>query len=269
MATLFDAPSPSGRNDAKLFLNSRGQLLDRYGRHWGGSQIRKMAHDALPPDLGHGAAGAGETNEHERKASEMRAAMQKLMDGFDLHDEVAGAISALLDKYFPAENRRAPGPDAVRGAGARDRGGPLSRHRAPGGGDEDDESDGPDLERFARFLAQKGLDRTEIAEALKIVGAGEAEDEIPENAVHGGPPIKGRVGPELDLAKEYPGSELVTRDVYGDQPEPSRHLIGGGIVARVGSRSMPAGDAALASDEDIEEQITREYGPGPKVGMFG
>jgi hypothetical protein len=49
MATLFACPSPSCRNDARLYLDSKGRLLDRRGAYWGKSQIRKMALDAALP----------------------------------------------------------------------------------------------------------------------------------------------------------------------------------------------------------------------------
>ena len=46
---MFPCPSPKGTNDAKLYLNERGELLDRWGRLWGRRQM--LAFDALPPDF--------------------------------------------------------------------------------------------------------------------------------------------------------------------------------------------------------------------------
>jgi hypothetical protein len=254
MATLFDAPSPTGRNDAKLFLNSRGQLLDRYGRHWGGSQIRKMAHDALPPDV-HGAPGAGEKPDHERSAQEMKAEMQKLVDDYDLHDEVAAAVMALCEKHFPASasNKRGPGPDAVKGAGARDRhrvgrdAGPLSRHRAPGGRDDDDDEID---EKVREFLRGKGLDDESIEIAIKKAREDReaARDSRPQNAIHGGRGgrlsgvVKDAESPE-SLEVQYPGIGNVLRDTLGELDRERFAPLGGG------SRPMLAGDAVICMDD--------------------
>jgi hypothetical protein len=163
----------------------------------------------------------------------------------------------------------APAAGAGRGAGA------VDRHRRGAGARDKDEFD-PHV--FVSLLRRQGLSEADIEQALALVQGGEATDRLPLNGLHGtgGHTSRGPSGSradEADIEREYPGASNVFRDTYGDQPEPDlprRHLVGGGIVARVGSRPVTAGDAALASDEDIERQIEREYGnAGPRVGMFG
>jgi hypothetical protein len=188
---MFAAPSPKGTNYQGLFLNSAGELFDRSGRRWGRSQIAKMAQDAMP-DL-HGAVGAGEKSDYERREGELKAEMQKLCDEFDLHDEVAAAVIGLVDKHFPSRSLRGPGPNATlgKGAGARDRG-PLDRHRGPGGDEDEDDAI---VERIREFLASKGLDDEVIEEALKRVRTDReaaAKDRLPVGHArrHGRPPFR-------------------------------------------------------------------------------
>jgi hypothetical protein len=254
-----------GHDAHGVFMTKGGSMITK--RDWP-KMKRTLTFDELVSPTG--AAGAGEKDEHERKASEMRAAMQELMDGFDLHDEVAGAISALLDKYFPAENRRAAGPNSVRGKGARD--GPLSRHRAPGG-DEDD-----DFAGFRKLLRGKGLDDQSVERAVGYARRDreEAEDRIPKNGLYGtgGHTSRGPSGNSRDYDLDLPDTTLGMGNYEPDPNrlsptydpskgrDPAARLPGGGT-----SRRLSAGDAAL--DEDIERQIEREYGPGPKIGMFG
>ena len=196
MSTLFACPSPKRTNHQGLWLNSAGELFDRSGRRWGRSQIAGMAMDAMPPELATG------ERDHEAREMELRAELQRVLDEFDLHDEPAAAIMALVDKHFPAPNKRAPGPDATRGKGARD--GPLSRHRAPGGHDDDDD----EIERRVKeYLEGHGLDPASVKKALEIMrrdraAAAVSDDELPNNRFGNGPPIKQRLETDAELEKK-------------------------------------------------------------------
>jgi hypothetical protein len=272
MSTQYACPSPTGRNNAQLFLTKSGTLVDRHGRAWGKSSIRRMAMDALPPDL-HGAAGAGEKSDHEHKEMALRSELQRLLDEYDMHDEVAAAVMALVDKFFPPSehNRSGPGPNAVRGKGARD--GPLSRHRAPGG-----DADEPNLEAIAKFLAGKGLSPAEVAEAIEIVKRDheEARDARPENAINGG--FGGRFSGankgapsgkypglqpvmDADLAKEFPGIDYTAADPYGE-PVSQRLEREAATVRERGGRL--AGDTAPCFDAELQTLIDNV-----KTTMFG
>jgi hypothetical protein len=255
MATLFDAPSPSGRNNARLFLNSRGQLLDRYGRHWGGSQIRKMAFDALPPDFAAGGKSAEETDwgkqdRHDEARSDLRRFCSK--HGLDVGQQKE--LSELFGRHLDRLPREA-------GAGTTDNAGPLSRHGVPGDSDDDDEV----VEKVREYLSGHGLDDESIETALEKVkrDRAEAKDRLPVNALHGG--MHGyRSGrskdAEVDLSKEFPGSEYTTRDVYGaptsEQYDPVRvqgERIGASMPGGGVTRRGYAGD--MAFDEETERNI--------------
>jgi hypothetical protein len=248
MATPFACPSPRGSNNAGLFLTKPGTLVDKHGRSWGASSIRRMALDAALPD-------ANAERDHEHRGNELHADMQKLVDEFDLHDEVADAVMSLLAKHFPPQSKRGPGPDATRGAGARDR-----RRGADARDDRDDDG----LAEFRKHLAAKGLNADEIAEACEIAKRDredEATDRLPANAIHGG--MHGyrsgvsKHATDADLEAEFAGIEYTSRDVYG---EPVSERERRDTVRERGVRL--GGDRAF--DAELEQLIANV-----KVGAFG
>jgi hypothetical protein len=224
-------------------------MLDRYGRHWGASSMRKMALDtalAAPPDTGTGKRkwGPGDwAKNHTRHA--LGDALEAACTEHGLSDDEHQALRDLVEQHLHGEAQSGGAAATDKGAGARD---------------ADDEIDakvrellkghGPDDESVERAIAMARKDR----EA--------ARDSRPENAIHGG--FGGRLSgvskeesPE-SMEVQYPGIGNVLGDNYGEQPEPPR----------LSGRPMYAGDAAF--DEDIEEVLAREYGSsGPKIGMFG
>jgi hypothetical protein len=151
-----------------------------------------------------------------------------------------------------------------------------------GAGSQDKEAaaadDGPDLEAFVALLRKAGLDEETVREALEIIGAGEAQDVLPHSALGGrlhGRTGSGSIRPDSDeeMERRYPGYGTVQLDTYGTLDparnlpprgdfdpardparDPVRRLPQGGT-----SRRVQAGDAGLAADEDIEQQIEREY----------
>jgi hypothetical protein len=236
--TVFDAPSPRGSNNAKLFLNSRGQLLDRHGRHWGASSIRKMAQDAAlgaPPDEDRRRWGPGDWAAANSRHA-LHDALKEAILAHGLDDQQHEELRGLIDGHLRGEsgNAGAAATDKNRGAAALD--------------DEDF------AEKVRAFLKGRGLDDQSVEEAIEIAlrNREAGVDELPNNAIGGGPPVKNRVASEADLAKEYPGIEHTTLDVYGTL-DPARNLPGNGT-----SRRVQAGDAAL---EASDAELAREY-PG-------
>ena len=260
---MFAAPSPKNTNNAGLYLTKAGSLIDKRGAYWGRSQIVKLAMDAMPHDLGE--------RDHERRGTDLQNEMQKLVDDFDLHDEVGAAIMALYAKHFPVPNRRAPGPDAVRGKGARD--GPLSRHRAPGGDEDDDDDDF--AEKVRAYLSGKGLSDDDVEKAIEIARrdrAAKVADELPENAIANGPPIKCRVESDADLEKEFPGFSNTTADPYGEALSARREREADEVRRegeRIGSR-LPSGGVSrrLSNDVAFDAELTQLI-ENVKVGVFG
>jgi hypothetical protein len=259
---MFACPSPKNTNRAQLYLNKRGELMDRSGAFWGRSQIGKLAMDAMPPDL-HSASGP--RRPHNPLASQARsdhaAALKKLSDVLALPEEVADRIKTIIEE---AEREAIQEYAASLGAGAGKGAAATDKNKGAGALDYDDDDDASVERRVRELLASKGLDDEAIEEALKRVRADReaARDSRPQNAIHGG--RGGRLSgaskdAEVDLAKEYPGSEHTTLDVYGTQPEPDRYgydpaqrLPGGGTSRRLSNDAAP-----LATDEDL----AREY-PG-------
>jgi hypothetical protein len=137
----------------------------------------------------------------------------------------------------------------------------------------------------------KGLDPKSIEQAIEIAKrdrAAAVTDERPNNAIGGGPPIKERLEAS-DLESEYPGISdypdtmtLGQLDPNRDRPgyrsevreaseRAMRRVPGAGTGIRLKTPAhTPTGDAAVASDEDVERQLVADYGSaGPKVGVFG
>jgi GNAT superfamily N-acetyltransferase len=265
MPTLFDAPSPSGRNNARLYLDSKGHLLDRYGRHWGGSQIRKMAFDALPPDLGTGEKPKKPMNWHASAArNDLNAALKKLCDvmGWE-HEDAAGQVDDILaehERKQVQEHAAALGVGGGKGAGK----GALDKAKGAAARDDDDEEDEID-ERVRKLLRGKGLADDDVEKAIELARKDreEARDSRPQPATRGG--FGGRFsGATKDVESEYGGGHLLDLPDYTPDPDrfgsgydplkgrdPARNLPGRGI-----SRTL-SNDAAIASDAEF----AREY-PG-------
>jgi hypothetical protein len=180
---LFPCPSPTGRNDAGLFLNERGELCDKYGGLW--ARHGTMALDALPPGLPAPKISDEERDmlDHEEKMAALCTELQHAMgeSGLDLHPEARGVLIEIM-------NRHCQGHHSIRGRphhGATDvEMRAALRHVA---GENGHDADAPDLEEFVKFLRQRGLDEEAIREALQIVqGSGEASDKFPVSGVLGG-----------------------------------------------------------------------------------
>jgi hypothetical protein len=99
MATtlLFDAPSPRGTNYAGLYLTKGGTLVDRRGRSWGASQMRRMALDAAMtssvPKKPHNPLATGARNDFD-------SALKELCDALGLEtEEVAGQVGDIIDEH--------------------------------------------------------------------------------------------------------------------------------------------------------------------------
>jgi hypothetical protein len=166
------------------------------------------------------------------------------------------------------------------GAAATD--GPLSRHKVPGG-DEDDEDD--EFAEFRKLLRGKGLDDESVERAVGHARRDreEAEDVLPHNALGGrlhGRTGSGSIRPDSDaqLEKQYPGISRTSMDPYGaprsdENPYDPTRRLGERLAERLpsgGSGRRLSNDAGLAADEDIERVLEQDYGSsGPAIGMFG
>jgi hypothetical protein len=160
---LYAAPSPSGRNDMKLYLNSRGELLDKNGVFWGKSQIARMARDEMPDGLSPASTAKPSGREHEanERLKKLRVGVEMLLEKLDLSDHVCRAFYDLLKQMEP-RSLHDVGPNAKDAA----------KHRRA----RDEE---PSHEEFAKYLRSKGLDEEAIAEALEFAGYGETADALP------------------------------------------------------------------------------------------
>lgn len=127
---MFPCPSPSGRNDAGLYLDRAGNLVDRNGALWG--RRNTMAMDSLPESV---------RAPHVPSASddaEARVGMLKhILRGYGLDDkscdeacqiarnELAGEVSG--EDYIPASGLKSAGGMGGRLSGERSRLGEGSR----------------------------------------------------------------------------------------------------------------------------------------------
>jgi hypothetical protein len=173
---LFPCPSPSGRNDAGLYLDRGGNLVDKHGALWG--RRGTMAMDSLPDGMSPSGttAPSGREKEALEQLKKLRNGVEKLLEKLDLSDEVCHEFYNLLGVTKP-RSLRDVGPNAERGAKDSRRG------RA-----RDEE---PDHEGLVKFLRSRGLDEQSINRVLEIARAAaaeeeEAEDKLPSNALHSG-----------------------------------------------------------------------------------
>jgi hypothetical protein len=275
MTTMYNAPSPRGTNNAGLYLTRAGHLVDKHGNHWGRSSMKMALDAALASPMSTGPKKPQNPIAAQARGS-LHSELKKLCDAMGLeHGELRDQITDLIDeaerKSLQEYVASLGGPEG-KGKGALD-----------DDDDEDDEIDEID-ERVRKLLRGKGLADDDVEKAIELArkDRAEAKDRLPANAIHGG--MGGHLsgvskhGDDLDLTSEYgPGIQNTTRDVYGaarsdENPyDPVRRLgeraaerlPGGGVSRRL------TGDVVLATDEDIEQQIEREYGRGPGIGMFG
>lgn len=238
-----------------VFMTPNGSMITR--KDWGPMK-RKLAYDVdlSATNLGTGEKPKGPINWQANHArNDLHAALKEFCTALGLkHETVADAVKEILEQHeaeaLQAQAAEAGGAVSGKGAGALD----------------DTDADEDEVAAKVReILAGMGWDDEKIEAALAKRREEGAEDVIPHSAI--GHRLHGRSGsgsirPDTDAEMEqaYPGISNVLGERYGVQPEPPRSGIG------VGGRRMPAGhDAALT----IEEQIEREYGPGPGIGMFG
>jgi hypothetical protein len=209
---LFNAPSPRGSNNAQLFLNSKGELLDRTGAYWGKSQIAKLpklARDELPDNLRAPAPANGSAHGNEREAEERLTKLRRELEdligerGLDLLDESKGQILAVLQKHCGDATR------ARRGSATDN----ARRHRVA--------HDEPDHEGLVQFLRSKGLDEQSIAHVLAIAREeaepeADGKDRLPANALHGGygGRLTGASRDHDDFAERFPEAAKIG-SVYG------------------------------------------------------
>jgi hypothetical protein len=270
---MFACPSPSGRNNAGLYLDTGGSLRDRHGNYWGKSQIRRMAHDAaLAPEP------SGEPQRSQRSTAEwaqshartaLYEALGEACREHELTDDEHTELRDLIDQHLSGEAQ------ADKGAGA------VDRDKGAAALDDDEV-----FEKVREILRSKGLDDETIERAIEVAkkDRAEAKDRLPVPATRGGMGgyrsgrSKDRYD-ETDFAKDYPES-VTTADPYGEpvsrrlerDADPAREageraaarLPGGGV-----SRRLAAGDAVPCA---TDEEMAREYGEGFLVtteGVFG
>jgi hypothetical protein len=272
MAT-FACPSPKGTNNAKLFLNSRGELLDRRGNYWGRSQIARMAQDqALDPPVAFGAERKWTPNDwqasHTRKALE--AALQEATEAHGLDNDQHRELLDLIHRHLKGEAQEG------RGAGATDN------------DDNDDDADNDDdfAQKVRAYLSGKGLDPKSIDQAVEIVTRNRAAgvDERPQNAIRGGFGGKLSGATKDEVEAEYGGSHMLDLPDYSPDPDRDRlpgyrqsvyaaseramrQVAGGGVGRRIDTPPGASDAAICASDEEM----AREYPGIENVGtsMFG
>jgi hypothetical protein len=264
---MFHAPSPKNTNRAQLYLNARGELVDRSGAFWGKSQIKKMALDAALPGT--------EWNErsdavHPRLA-QLMAELKSLVEKGDLESGLHKKLVETLSRHVGELGR-------ADGAGTTDNANPLDRHGVPG---DEGELDA----KVREYLRGHGLDDESVERAIEIAkkDRAEAADRIPKSGLYGtgGHTSRGPSGSsrdrydEADFRRDYPES-VTSPDVYGEpvserlmrHADPAREAderAAARLPGRGVSRRMPAGDASLATDAEM----AREYGDGFLVTTAG
>jgi hypothetical protein len=274
--TLFDARSPSGRNDAKLYLNSKGQLFDRFGRHWGRSSMRMAQDAALATPMSTGPKKP--MNWHASAArNDLNAALKKLSDVLGLPEEVADRIGTIIEdaeREAIQEYAASLGGGAGKRTGSTDKGkGALDKTKgAAARDDDDDDRDDDDFAaRVRSFLKGKGLDDRSVEQAVEIAVRNRAAgiDERPENHLDGGPPIRGRVWADADLEKLIDGypDEVNLGRLDPDRGTPGyrpsvreasemamRRVAGAGTGIRLKTPShTPTGDEVLAYPDYVPD----------------
>jgi hypothetical protein len=157
--TQYACPSPTGRNDAQLFLTRSGTLVDKHGRAWGKSSIRRLALDAaLAPE----ASGRTQRSTAEWAQSHARAALFEALEEacreHELTDDEHKELQELVDGHLRREAQ-----EVGKGKGSLDNAAAL---------DDDDEDNGfaekvrSYLSRGFNFPAHRNLRVSEGVENL-------------------------------------------------------------------------------------------------------
>jgi hypothetical protein len=273
MTTMFACPSPKGTNRAQLYLNSRGELMDRNGAFWGKSQIKRMAMDAaMTPAFGAERTWTPMDHQAARTRHDLEEVLKTACEAHGLDDSRYKELVDLVHRHLKGEAQEG------RGMGATDKG--------KGAVDDDDDDDNDDdfAQRVRKYLSGKGLDPKSIDQAIEIAVRNRAAgiDERPQNALRGGFGGKLSDATKDEVEAEYGGSHMLDMPDYSPDPDRDRlpgyrqsvyaasekamrRVAGGGVGRRI---ATPAG-ASDAADEDIERQLEEDYGSsGPGIGMF-
>ena len=253
MVTQFSCPSPRGTNNAGLYLTKAGTLVDRHGRNWGASSMRRMAQDAaLTPAFG----AEREWTPMDHQAAHLRRAVHDALGeackAHGLNDQVHKALSDLVDQHLKGES------DADKGMGALD---------------DESELDG----KIREYLSGHGLADDDVEKAIEIArkdraAAAVSDDELPSNRFGNGPPIKQRLETDAELEKKYPGFSNTTADIYGE-PVSRRHEREADEVRREGERlgsRLPSGGVTrrLSNNSAFDAELTALI-ENVKVGVWG
>jgi hypothetical protein len=238
MSTMFAAPSPRNTNNANLYLTRAGHLVDRYGRNWGRSQIRKLAMDAALP----GPSGPKKPQNPLASGarSDVDVALLRLCEALGLeHEDVAGRVGDILDE---AEREQIQEYAQSLGAGGG---------KGAGAGALDDEGEGDGFEKFRKYLRTQNLDDEAIEAAVAIAKRDHevpTVDRLPENAIRGG--LHGHIGGKSrdEFREEYPGAPTIDVDYDGQRPQEQRFWNNGRDPAE---RRRLSNDRALATDADL------------------
>jgi hypothetical protein len=158
---MFACPSPKNTNHAGLYLTKAGHLVDRHGRDWGRSSMRRMALDQELDGMSP-APSANEDDGCEEKMKALRVELERLtdVDGLNLGDKARGAIIRLLQKHCPD-----------------------TWHRDGGAKARDAEPAERDPDGLKHFLRGRGLSEDDLEELDEVLAAinerGEVSDELP------------------------------------------------------------------------------------------
>jgi hypothetical protein len=236
--TQYACPSPSGRNDAGLYLTKAGALVDRDGRYWGQSAVRRLAQDAaLAPET----SGRTQRSTAEWAQSHARAALFEALEEacreHELGDDAHEQLRDLVERTLKGE------ADDNRGMGALD-----------------DESELDD--KIREYLRGKGLADDDVEKAIELARKDreEARDSRPENAIHGGRGGRFSGATKDDVDRDYPNN-LIDMPDYSPDPDrfaphydplkmrdPARNLPGGGVSRRLAGDGVEVTDAEMARE---------------------
>jgi hypothetical protein len=239
----FDSPSHARHG---VYVTPNGSAITR--KDFDQMKRKRLVFDDLASPTASGPKKAFNPVESQAR-SRLDDAIKQVCDALGLeHAKFSDQVHDILDEHerqAASEHAAALGaPQQGKGKGARD----------------DDVIDDDLRKRIEEAVKQ----------ALAGMRGGETEDEIPNNHLGGGPPIKNRISDE-DLEREFPGIGHTTRDVYGaptsEQYDPVRRLgeraaerlPGGGVSRRLSNDS-----ADLAFDAELTQLIA-----AVKVGPFG
>lgn len=272
MPTQFACPSPRGTNGAGLYLTKAGHLVDKHGRNWGRSAMKRMAQDAAMPEASSGPRKPPMNPLASTARSDVNSALKRLCDALGLsHERIAEQVGDILKEHErEAIQEYARSLGGGKGAGK----GAIDKSKAATDDDEDD--DAAVEQRVRELLGSKGLDDEAIEEALKRVRADReaARDSRPQPATRGGFGGRFSGATKNDVEAEYGGGHLLDLPDYSPDPnrfgsgydplkgrDPARSLPGGGTSRRLSNDTVLASDADLAREyPGIENVGTSEWG---------